>query len=414
MSTKTAKSVFEPALLGAAHGVSLQPKKGMELIDFKSLGLVLPIAGGARGIGSEGDIITQTTDGRDLNALWDEFQATMALRNERRQVLIDFLTYPVEKIIEDVPQVGTDDFEEASEFGEPKSIRPDMSYFSLAYDFKWYDLATRFSWKFLAEASTSQVEAFHSSALEADNRLVFTKVMKTVFNKTNLSADIRGTNYTVYKFYNNDGTTPPDYNGNTFASTHQHYLTTGAATIDSDDVESAYEHLRHHGYSEVNGMRIVLMVNPVQGREIRRFRANTVNNNSKTALYDFIPALGSAPFILPSQGLIGTQPAAELDGLRVIGQYGPIIVVEEDYIPAGYFFMFATGGKANLNNPVGFREHVNPSLRGLRLISGDKANYPLVNSFYNRGFGTGIRQRGAGVVFEVTADATYDAPSVYA
>jgi hypothetical protein len=353
-------------------------------------------------------------DGRDLNVLWDEFQASMAVRNERRQVLIDFLTYPVTKIIEDVPQVGTDDFEEASEYGEPKSIRPPMSYFSLAYDFKWYDLATRFSWKFLAEASASQVEAFNASALEADNRLVFNKVMKTVFNSANGAADIRGTNYTVYKFYNNDGTVPPEYNGITHLSSHQHYLTTGAATIDSDDVESAYEHLRHHGYSPANGNKMVLMVNPTEGREIRKFRANATNNNSKVALYDFIPAIGSPPFLLPAQGMIGTQPSADMDGLAVIGQYGPLTVVEEDYVPSGYFFTFATGGKANLQNPVGFREHVNTSLRGLRLIAGDKANYPLVNSFYNRGFGTGIRQRGAGVVFQVTASGSYSAPSVYA
>jgi len=101
MSAMT-KSPFALAILGAPHGVSLQPKKGMELIDFKALGLVVPIAGGARGIGTEGDVVTQTTDGRDLNFLWDEFQATMNVRNERRQVLVDFLTYPVEKIIEDV------------------------------------------------------------------------------------------------------------------------------------------------------------------------------------------------------------------------------------------------------------------------------------------------------------------------
>lgn len=374
----------------------------------------LQIAGGARGYGTEGDVITQTTDGRDLNHLWEEFSATLLLRNERRQVLIDFLTFPVQQIIEDVPQVGTDDFEEASEFGEPKSIRPPLSYFSMAYDFKWYDLATRFTWKFLAEATAAQVESFHSSALEADNRLVFKKVMNTIFNNSNLSATIRGNNYTVYKFYNNDGTTPPDYNGNTFLSTHSHYLTSGAATIDSDDVESMYEHLRHHGYSEVNGLRMVLMVNPTEGTQIRKFRANTVNNNSKTALYDFIPSQGSAPFILPSQGLIGQQVSNDLEGLRVIGSYGPIIIVEEDYIPTGYVFMFATGGKENINNPVGFREHANTQLRGLRLIPGDRANYPLVNSFYNRGFGTGVRQRGAGVVFQITASGSYTAPTNFA
>jgi len=405
--------MFDLAIHGAPYAVSATPKRGMEFPDFKAMGLVLPIAGGARGIGTEGDVITQTTDGRDLNHLWDEFSQTMALRNERRQTLIDFLTFPVSQIIEDVPQVGTDDFEEASEFGVPKSIRPQMSYFSLAYDFKWYDLATRFSWKFLAEATASQVEAFHASSLEADNRLVFNKVFKTIFNNVNTASTIRTVNYTVYKFYNNDGTQPPDYNGIVHTTSHNHFLTSGAATIDSDDVESMYEHLRHHGYSEVNGMQMVLMVNPTEGVQIRKFRANTVNNNAKVALYDFIPALGSAPFILPSQGLIGNQPNADLQGLRVIGQYGPILIIEEDYIPTGYTFMFATGGKENVNNPVGFREHQNPSLRGLRLIAGDRANYPLVNSFYNRGFGTGVRQRGAGVVFQITAAGSYTIPTLY-
>lgn len=367
----------------------------------------------AKGINASGDVLTQTADGRDLNDLWNEFSATITLRNERRQTLIDFLTYPVTKIIEDVTQVGTDEFEEASEYGVPKGIRVEMPYFSMAFDFKWYDLAKRFTWQFLAEASTSQVEANHNAALEADNRLVFGKVMRTVFNPSNLSTDIRGNNFTVYKFYNADGTVPPAYNGNTFDGTHTHYLPSGAALIDSSDIEDMYEHLRHHGYSPANGSRIVVLVNSAQGKEIRRWRANVENNNTKKALYDFIPALGSPPFILPAQGLVGTQPSADLEGLTVIGQYGPIIVVEEDYIPAGYVFMFATGGKAALNNPVGIREHANQSMRGLQLIPGP-GSYPLVESYYRRGFGTGIRQRGAGVVMQITTNGSYTAPTLYA
>lgn len=400
-------------LLGAPYATSSTPKKGMEFPDFRRLGIVLPVAGGARGIATAGDVLTQTTDGRDLNGLWAEFQATLQARNDRRQRLIDFLTYPVSRVIEDVPQVGTDNFEEASEFGEPKSIRPPLTYFSMAYDFKWYDLATRFTWQFLADATSQQVEAFNNSALEADNRLVFDKVLKTVFNNVNLSATIRGQNYTVYKFYNNDGTVPPDYNGVSFAGTHQHFLTSGAATLDSRDIEDMYDHLKHHGYSATTGTRIVLMVNSAEARVIRTFRANTVNNNAQSALYDFIPAAGSPAFILPSQGLIGSQPAAELDGLTVVGNYGPITVVEEDYVPSGYMFMFATGGDANLTNPIGFREHANNALRGLRLISGDQNGYPLLNSFYNRGFGTGVRQRGAGIVMQVSAAGSYTIPTTY-
>jgi hypothetical protein len=69
--------------------------------------------------------------------------------------------------------------------------------------------------------------------------------------------------------------------------------------------------------------------------------------------------------------------------------------VEESYIPAGYVILLGSGGDANLNNPIGFREHANSALRGLRLVQDKQSDYPLIDSYYVRGFGTGIRQRGA-------------------
>lgn len=402
-----------PSLYLPAHVVAQRAKRGHELIDLSALGITSGIAGGARGYNTEGDILTQTVDGRDLNALWNEFQAAVALQNSERQVLVDFLTFPVTNIIEDVPQISGDDFEEASEFGEPKSIRAALSYFSLAYDFKWYDIAARFTWKFLAEASAQQVESVHQSVLEADNRLVFSQVMKTLFNNVNKSADIRNQSYTVYKLYNNDGTTPPSYKGNTFLSTHDHYMVSGAATVDSGDIEDMVDDLRKHGYSDTNGVRLVLLVNNQEGKVIRTFKAGTVNNNSKTALYDFIPAVGQPAFLLPGQGMIGTQPGPTLAGLTVIGSYANVLIVEEDYIPAGYMVMIGTGGRANLNNPVGIREHANTGLRGLRLVKGRDNDYPLVDSFYSRGFGTGVRQRGGAIVMQVKAPGSYDIPAAY-
>jgi hypothetical protein len=367
----------------------------------------------SKGYNSEGGVITRTSDGRDLSDLWAELTQVVAVYNERRQKLIDLLTFSVTQNIEDVPLLGSDDFEEASEYGEPKGIRGTMSYFSMAYDFKWFDLAARFTWKFLAEASSQQVEAIHSSALEADSRLVFKKVMSSVFNSAGRSATINGQNYNVYPLYNNDGTTPPSYKGNTFASTHTHYLASGNTTVDSGDLEALYEHLRHHGYGIENGTQLVLMVNTQEANEIRKFRANTVNNNSASAVYDFIPSTGQPTLIVPNmQGLIGSQPPSQWNGLPVVGSYGPMLVVVEDYIPAGYMLLFGTGGEGNLQNLVGFREHANPELRGLRLIGGEKTGYPLIDSYYSRGFGTGVRQRGAGAVMQITA-GSYSVPSAY-
>ena len=53
-------------------------------------------------------------------------------------------------------------------------------------------------------------------------------------------------------------------------------------------------------------------------------------------------------------------------------------------------------------------------MRGLRLVKGRSADYPLQESMYQRGFGTGIRRRGAGVVMQIKATGSYVIPTQYA
>jgi hypothetical protein len=102
-----------------------------------------------------------------------------------------------------------------------------------------------------------------------------------------------------------------------------------------------------------------------------------------------------------------------VNGLNVSGRYGSWLIVQDDYVPPGYMVGFATGGENQATNPVGIREHQNAGLRGLRLVKGRDNDYPLVDSFYQRGFGTGVRHRGAGLVMQVTASASYTIPTDY-
>lgn len=408
MSNTMLRKAFPLALHGAPYAVPATAVKGMRRIDLRALGLVAPVAGGARGYNAAGDVLTQTVDGRPLGDIWAEFQQTIAIANERRQTMIDLLTFPVTSIIEDVPQFGGGDFERMSEYGVPQGIRPSTNVLSLGYSFEWYDLAARFTWQFLAEASTAQVEAVHQSALEADNRLVFLEVMRTLFRNTNRVANINQQNYNVYTFYNGDGTVPPEYKSNTFAGTHTHFRTSGAATVTSGDLDEITDDFKSHGYSTENGTQHFALVNGTEATVIRTFKVAT------GARYDFIPSAGSPAVILPSTaGLLGTQVPASFRGFNVIGSYGPMLIIEEEYIPAGYVAAFSSGGAANLNNPIGFREHSNAGLRGLRLVKGRDADYPLIDSYYARGFGTGVRQRGAGMVMQITAGA-YTIPAAYA
>lgn len=397
-----------------------QPRLGPEgtpaqslLRRFRELGIIAPIAGGARGFNQAGDIIVQTVDGTPTNDLWAEFQRTMALRNANRQPIINFLTYNVNRPTERIAQaIGSGDFEKASEFGVPVSVRPKATSFTLGFDFDWYDTATRFTWMFLAEAPDEEIRAINAAVLEMDNRNVFREVMRTLFSNVNRTATIEGNPYTVYAAYNNDGTVPPEYKTNVFSGTHTHYFTSGGATLDSGDVDDISNHLIHHGYTQDEGAQIVIMVNEIQGDIIRMFRSPL---NGGTAKYDFVPAQGTPTMLMPvDRNIDGPRPPAQLRGMKVIGSYGEAVIVQENYIPAGYLVAFATGGQANANNPIGIREHARAELRGMRLVQGRSNTYPLQDAYYQRGFGTGVRHRGALAVLQVTASATYTIPAAYA
>lgn len=365
---------------------------------------------GATGFNDTRDVlVTASSDGVDYNEMWSEFQATVLLQNAERQAIIDFLTFDVTENIETVAQLSSAKFERASEYGEPRGIRQKPTSFSIGYDFGWYDLGARYTWQFLADASAQQVTAIHSAALDADNRLVFEVVLSALYNNANRTAVIDDLEVPVKALYNADGQVPPRYKTNVFDGTHNHYLVSGAATITSGDLDDLIEHLRHHGYDKTNGVTQVLAVNSREGKVIRQFR----QANGDT--YDFIPATTEPQDLIleATQTISGGRPGGSYAGLNVIGKYGDVLIIEDDLFPVGYVVLVGTGGRQNLNNPVGLRQHKNAALRGLRLVKGRDADYPLIDSFYNRGIGSGIRQRGGSAVMQIKATGSYAPPTEY-
>jgi hypothetical protein len=395
-----------------AHNIMRDPRQRAKL------GFLFGMVGGADGTHEASDVVQQTIDGVDTNVLWREFQASVALKNRERQPLMDFLTFTVSQPFEGVPSAQTDaKFERASERGLPRAYRAEGELEWLGYDFAWRDMAFRYTWEFLVDATAEQVRTENNMALQADSNTIFAEIMWTLFNNVNRDTVIDKRPYTVYTFYNGtDGAVPPQYKTNTFTNTHTHYLVSGAATITSGDLDETIEHMAHHGYTAANSANIVIMMNKQEGDVVRQYRSVA---NGGTALYDFIPARNTPTFLLPinlrtPSGGTAELPAPTLRGMTVIGSYGEATIVQEDYIPAGYIVGFATGGPDNTGNPIAFREHMNPAMRGMRLVKGRSADYPLQEAIYQRGFGTGIRRRGAGVVMQIKASGSYTIPTEYA
>ncbi len=394
--------------------VNLLADKGFR----RELGLEPTFYGASQptGFHTEGDVIRQTADGVDVNVLWREFTAVLARLNQQRQPLVDLLSYTVTSPTDTIPQVGsTAIFEKASEFGVPVAVRTGVASFDLGFAFEWYDTGARYTWKYLAEASAEQIRSVFDTIVEADNRLVFLEIMRTLYRNTNRVADINNKNYTVYTFYNNDGTTPPAYRGNTFTNTHNHFVTSGAATITSGDLDEAQDDLNAHGYGTANGYQMLHLVNKQESAVIRGFKSTF---NGGTARWDFIPANGTPTWLLPVQLQVNQnsvpRPGATYRGFKVLGQYGDALILEDDYFPPGYVVTTVTGGQESVQAPIGIREHARAELRGLRMVKGREPDYPLQDSYWQRGFGTGVRHRGATYVMQITTNGSYAVPATYA
>lgn len=361
-----------------------------------------------RGIISRGDRLTTTIDGVDLNSLYDELVFVNNEVSRKRIALSRIASFDTTAAARPVLQsVTNDEFEVASEFGVPKSLRADATPLIIGTPLNWYDSATRMTEKFLRDATAEEIRAQHSGQIAANDQNIFKQTQRALFTQTTLGArPVNDVGATIYGLWDGStDSTPPAFAGQTFAAGHDHYLTSQSAQIDGQDLADLTRHITHHGYGLSATERVVLLVHPNQGEVIRGFRVGA------TSPYDFIPSEGGAPY-LTTENLVGARPGSDFNGLKVIGQYGHALIVEDYYVPVGYVAAVATSGPNSERNPLSFRQHKRSEYQGLRIVSGNNVRYPLIDSTYQSGFGVAVRHRGAAAVMQVTASTTYTSPSI--
>lgn len=365
--------------------------------------------GGDGGYATEGDVlVNQTADGVDLNLVWNDAATAMSLYNKERSALAALISYPTINVGDAMPQtLASENFEKASEYGEPQGIHSKPDALILGYDFDDFDLATRMTWRFLRSATAEQVRDAVNRAFEADNRLVTGTLLRRLFDPT---AGLNEHGHRVFGLWNGtDGHTPPPHAGQTFTTETSHYLASGNAVVDPGDLTDAIEAVRIKGFGTSANSRLIVLCHPAEAEEISTFRAGA-EANGVVSKFDFIPS-ATAPAYLTAENVVGQVAPGEFGGLEVSGSYGPAWIVPSYFVPQGYLAVVASGGPNSSLNPVAFREHTNPAYRGLRLIPGRDQRYPLQDSFFQRSFGCGVRYRSAACVVQVTPGSVYTPPN---
>ncbi|WP_278313736.1 hypothetical protein [Lolliginicoccus levis] len=379
---------------------------------------IAPIFGGDSGYSDQGGVlVNQTADGVDLNTIWDEIAQVLDLFNQERSAITQLVSHPTTAVAEPIPQaLHSESFDRASEYGEPTGVREPADALLMGYDFEDYDKASRFTWKFLRDASAEQVRAVFTRVLEADNKLVTTTILDRLLNPAERANEHH---HRVFGLYTgNDGITPPPYLGKAFSQSTTHYLASGAAAVDSMDIEDLITLVSEKGYGRQAGSQLLILANPQEAAAISAFRAGEESRpteggetSAPIAKYDFVRS-ASAPAYLTQDNIVGKVAPGEFHNLPVLGSYGPAWLIESEFIPAGYVAVVASGGPNSATNPVALRQHPNLAYQGLRVIPGRDQRYPLQDSFFARGFGTGIRHRGAAACLQVTTNPTYTAPEL--
>lgn len=365
--------------------------------------------GNRGGYSTRGDsLVNQTADGVSLQEMWGELIDATTAYNEARSVIASLLSYQTTATGDAVLQsVISELFDEATEFGVPMGIS-EPSYLKLGYNLRDYDKSLRATWRYIRDASAEQIQDRVRRIFEADNRLVTGLVLQRLFSPTPYINDQM---LTCYGLWSGDGIAPPAHMGQTFDGDHQHHLATNSTALRPSHFEAMRKHVMHHGYAETQAAQLILFIHPddVETSGMTAWRAGIEYTAGETPNFDFIVS-SSAPAYLTTQHIEGTPPPPEYNSLPVLGSYAGVFVIQSYFVPKGYVALAASGGPNSIDNPVAVRQHANPAYQGLRLIPGN-SQYPLVDSFFARAIGVGVRHRGAAVVAQIVASTTYTEPT---
>lgn len=362
----------------------------------------------AGGYATAGDVlVNQTADGVDLNVVWERIMEAASVFNNERTTLSTLLSYRTTAAADVIPQSPAGArFEEASEFGVPTAARPSAEALVAGYDLKDMDLRLGLTWRAIRHMDQRQINHAVNTAMEADNRLV----SGTILNQLMSPAEgLSPEGNRVFPLWNGDGTVPPAFGGRSWNGTETHYRTTGADTIDSADLELSIAAIRQKGYGRTTSSQILIIASPEDAEQISTFRAGRESRpGGPVSKFDFV-ASSVAPAFWTAEHVVGAAPPAAVSGIPCVGSFGGALVLPTTVMPIGWVAVVASNGPNSALNPVGVREHTNAAYRGFRVIPGN-GPYPLVDSFCQRTFGTGIRHRGAAMALQITDDPTYTAP----
>jgi hypothetical protein len=295
------------------------------------------------------------------------------------------------------------EWENATETGRPKRRRV-SGLTGVGFPIYKFEVRSGWSYDFLAKAKNIEILATFEEIMTGHLQSLYKGALRALFG--NAAYDWTD------ELFPEDGTlkvmplvgadsdyTPPEWQGNTFAGTHDHHIAIGA-TFDEADMTTACEHVREHGYGE--------------SRSIGGFGGHIeiwVASNMKATVKAFTNHVDANDPMVADINKIW----AKIDGDRYEGynSAAKCWVRVVPWLPDDYYLTFAnsaTGpGQRNAFAPLRRRVPTQAALRGIKRF--DDREFPLQDSYWVDFFGFGVYDRVSAVAGFLHAD-TYAVPDI--
>lgn len=337
-------------------------------------------------------------DGTTFDAMVADVQAALALVNS--EVLADPWVsglIAVQDTVEvEYPVGNTSGIQESSEYSRPDPKPGSTTGHSIPL--KPYDRALGWTMMFLRNARRGRLDADIRGVVTDIRNDVPQRILQRFFRST---AEKVGSTAGASVPFADGGTADPNYvplrspDGETFASTHNHFLR--QAAVNDANVEAAIAHLQEHGHTAP--YRIMGSIADISTwKGLTGWKAPNWNE----VVYRDMSS--------------GTDRAAISDLSEAFGfletAYGIAYVKLTQRIPTAYYGAYKSYGPLDPRNPL--RVRINPNWGfGWQLVPGNWINAPLLMAVAYTEWGVGVGEdRTNGVAVEIDASGDYATPTI--
>ena len=354
--------------------------------------------------GWDGAYITQQTlkDGTTFDEVFTRLATAAAAFNASllNHTWLPLLAFQADEadFMPEYRQGARQGFEQSAEYAAPTVARSETSGHLIPL-YPW-DRALAWTWQYLRKARLTRIEADLIELTDSAMDIVEVRALRRLFRMEDDTVGSAGHSPGFVTAASSITYTPPEYKGQSFTSSHEHYLrqsTRGAAAL------AMARHLVEHGHQPPYEMFV---------HQLDAAAWAAVSDDTNQVYFRPVQDV-QFQYAVDETIMAPTFARIQYFGALDIKEVGPVLLRGLYRVPDEYCAMFKPYGANDMRNPLWWRGGDDPVAHNLVLyhLSSFGRQPDVATGFMEFGFGVGM-DRTNGVLCQIAASGSYTTPTI--